>query len=100
VSEPDAELETARELLRSRGYLVFRVPACTREGGHGKHVLLTGSAMCPGVAPVPHGFLSSYETAFGTRVNCLCGDSFLDDAFSDEDERDDTAWQRHLNETT
>jgi hypothetical protein len=84
--------------LRENGYLVFKVPPCNRmERGHGRHALLTRSAMCEGQEPVPHGFHSTHFGSFGPWNSCTCGRDFNDYS---EDENGLTPWQRHMAEVS
>lgn len=93
-SEGRAELDEAEmvEALRESGYLVVKIPPCSKQGGHGRHELVTKTVMCEGAEPIPHGYHSSFHTALGVRVNCRCGRSF-----SDATDRP-TPWDEHMEE--
>lgn len=89
------ELTEAIKLVREAGYLVAKIPPCTRAGrGHGKHILTTKSASCPGEEPIPHGYQTSHRGSFGIWVYCRCGDSFSD--YGPEDEPSN--WEKHKQE--
>lgn len=82
------------QTLQDNGYLVFKVPPCNRNGhGHGRHVLLTRSAVCEGKEPVPHGFHSSHLGTFGFWNHCQCGRDFNDYSRGDDGQ---TPWERHV----
>lgn len=79
--------------LRGQGYMVVKIPPCTRAGrGHGRHILITRSATCPGEDPMPHGVQGCHDGTFGVWVHCACGHSFRDYTAGDEPA---TPWQGH-----
>lgn len=81
VDELLAELASTREelaKLRGSGYMVVKVPECTKPPGHGRHILITRSAACEGVGPIPHGYQTSHLGTFGLWVHCRCGHDFSD----------------------
>jgi hypothetical protein len=78
VSPERTTLDLVEE-VRGAGYLVIQIPSCKRDGhDHGKHVLVTKSAMCPGAGIAPHGAQTVTMGTLGLWVNCSCGDSFSD----------------------
>jgi hypothetical protein len=79
------------ETLSAAGYLVVKIPPCDRRGGHGRHALITRTAQCDGVEPIPHGFHSTHRRLFGYGVTCACGGSFSD--YSKDGEP--SAWAEH-----
>lgn len=80
--------------LSGRGYLVAKIPPCSRQGrGHGRHVLITRSGTCDGEEPMPHAFVNLHQGSFGIWVNCACGHGFADYRLDDADEL--TPWEQH-----
>lgn len=71
-------IEAAIKVLRGGGFMVARIPECTKPLGHGRHILVTRSAACEGVGPIPHGYQTSHLGSFGMWVHCRCGHSFSD----------------------
>src|SRR5260221_3834117 len=94
MTEGDAE--AMAEQLRAAGYLVTKIPACTRSSGHGRHVLIIRTASCEGVEPIPHGPHSVHQGMFGLWYRCKCGHEFPDYTESDDGP---TQWQAHKAET-
>lgn len=89
------QLAAAKDLLVANGYLVSKIPVCKWAGrGHGKHVLLTRSARCPGEEPMPHKDVGGYQNFLGFQVLCACGDSFSDTPWNDDPESK-TDWTLH-----
>ena len=87
------DISTAAKLLSANGYLVFKIPACERAGrGHGRHVLVTRSAVCDGEEPMPHASAGFHMGAFGPWIRCACGREFRDYTAGDEDV---TPWSAH-----
>lgn len=86
-------VEDAVALLTDAGYTVFLPPACKRPGGHGRHSLMTRSAMCPGVEPIPHGLHSVRTGSFGPIVDCRCGSSFRHDDWAGTGRP--SQWEKH-----
>lgn len=74
----DDELRAMAATLREAGYMVSKIPPCKREGGHGRHGLITRTARCEGAEPMPHGFHSTRWGTFGWWVACTCGHDFAD----------------------
>lgn len=94
VEIPDEAREARRqviELLREAGYLVMWIPPCKVTRDHGKHILVTRSATCPGGGTIPHGLQSTWHGSFGWWANCQCGDSFAMYGADDEP----TNWDKH-----
>src|SRR5262245_14400606 len=90
MSTETPDLADAAALLRSAGYLVVKVPPCRFEGlDHGKHVLITRSATCPGGGNIPHGIHGWHQGTFGPWANCQCGHSFSDYG------QDPSDWEKH-----
>jgi hypothetical protein len=86
------------QALTAAGYLVVKIPDCKHGGGHGRHTLITRSAMCEGAEPIPHGWVNGHSGSFGWRNICACGRSFADYNINDDD-TSPTAWQKHQAET-
>jgi hypothetical protein len=87
------EVKAAFELLTNEGFLVVKIPPCEKEGqDHGKHTLITRSAMCPGGGTIPHGLRNWHQGSFGMWADCLCGSSFSDYYGTAEDPSD---WEKH-----
>lgn len=79
-------------------YLVFKAPECKVKGrGHGRHTLMTRSAMCPGEEPMPHGYAHFHMGTFGPWIKCRCGREFSDYHF-DPENAEPTNWQAHKTE--
>lgn len=90
---PKPEHTEAAALLRAAGYLVVKIPPCSKEGrDHGAHVLITRSARCPGGGNIPHGIHSWYQGSFGPWANCHCGHLFSDYGQAPSD------WEKHKQE--
>jgi hypothetical protein len=89
------EIQAAVDLLTAHGYLVAKIPPCNRNGGHGRHPLITRTASCEGAGPIPHGWRSGRMGTFGWWNDCKCGHGFSDYAPDGEL----TNWQKHLAET-
>jgi hypothetical protein len=85
-----SDLDEAATLLRDAGYLVVKIPPCGKQGrDHGRHILITRSASCPGGGTIPHGAHGGHLGTFGYWVNCRCGDSFSDYSGPPSD------WEKH-----
>lgn len=76
MSETVSVLSEMAAALRAAGYLVVKVPPCERDFGHGRHSLITRSAMCEGREPIPHAPINGHFGSFGWRVICACGGDF------------------------
>lgn len=88
-----SDVDDAVALLREAGYLVAKIPPCSSQGrDHGRHVLITRSASCPGGGTIPHGLQSWHDGTFGMWANCQCGHSFSD--YGDAP----TDWAKHKQE--
>jgi len=83
--------------LSDAGYLVVKVPPCDIERGHGRHSLVTRSAMCPGKEPIPHAFLNGYMSSFGFNAVCACG-RHLSTVPTGEDATGPSEWDEHKTE--
>lgn len=70
------DLNLLAQELRANGYLVIKIPECRRPEGHGRHILVTRSAICDGVEPIPHGLRQSAQGLFYMWYTCLCGKDF------------------------
>ena len=80
--------------LGQRGYLVAKIPPCSRQGrGHGRHTLITRSGMCDGEEPMPHAFASLHDGSFGPWVYCACGRGFA--WYRPDDSDEPTPWDQH-----
>jgi len=88
----NVDLRRMANQLRHAGYMVVKIPPCTKDEPHGRHTLITRSVSCPGREPIPHGHVTSYLGSFGMRVTCLCGESFSDSPMDDDGPSD---WEEH-----
>jgi hypothetical protein len=85
--------QEAIELLKAEGYLVVKIPQCKHgDKSHGRHILITKSASCPGANP-QHGYVSTHYGTFGPWIRCRCGYEFSD-YYGDPK----TNWQKHREE--
>lgn len=79
-------LDEAKALLAAEGYMVVKIPECRYgERQHGRHGLVTRTAMCPGSEVLPHGYSGYHLGSFGGWIRCKCGSEFRD--YGTEDER-------------
>jgi hypothetical protein len=91
----DDEIARARTLLVEAGYLVTKIPPCNRgDANHGRHSLITRTAVCEGGGVIPHGYHGTHMGSFGWWMNCQCGHSFADYGLEGEE----TPWEQHKRE--
>lgn len=84
------DVKAAIETLKAAGYLIAKIPECKHlDRPHGSHGLITRTASCEGVEPMPHGFRNGYQGAMGWINICQCGRSFYEDD-----------WKTHMSSTT